>query len=180
MRFTQTPLGSAFIVEIEHQQDERGFFARSFCRREFEQHGLAVEVVQSSISYNRRRHTLRGLHYQAAPHQEAKVVRCVAGAIYDVIVDLRRASPTYLRWYAVELSAATMNAIYVPPDFAHGFLSLTDDATVLYQMSTEHEPKAARGLRWNDPMLAITWPTAPQVIGERDASYTLLSEVDHG
>jgi dTDP-4-dehydrorhamnose 3,5-epimerase len=180
MRFVETRLAGAFVLELDRHTDERGFFARTFCQRELAQHGLATDVVQSSVSFNHRRHTLRGMHYQAAPHQEAKIVRCAAGTIFDVIVDLRRSSPTFRQWFGIELSADAMNALYIPADFAHGFLTLTDGATVLYQMNVEHHADSARGLRWSDPALGIAWPAQPHVISERDATYPLLSEVDHG
>jgi dTDP-4-dehydrorhamnose 3,5-epimerase len=176
VKFTETRIGGAFVIELERHEDERGYFARTFCRREFAERGLEGEVEQTSVSYNRVRHTLRGLHYQAAPHQEAKVVRCVAGAIYDVIVDLRPASPTFRQWVGAMLSAEDGNALYIPRDVAHGFLTLAPGATVLYQMSTAHHADAARGLRWNDPALAITWPAVPELISQRDASYPLLEE----
>jgi dTDP-4-dehydrorhamnose 3,5-epimerase len=175
MKFTETPLAGAFVVELERHEDERGYFARSFCRRELAERGLDPD-----ISVNHHKHTLRGMHYQVAPNQEAKLVRCAAGAIYDVIVDLRPGSSTFRTWYAVTLTAETMNALYVPADFAHGFLSLTDGATVLYQMSNEHHPESARGLRWNDPALAIVWPEPPRMISDRDASYPLISETQYG
>ncbi|HEY5947375.1 MAG TPA: dTDP-4-dehydrorhamnose 3,5-epimerase [Kofleriaceae bacterium] len=176
MRFTETSLAGAFVIDVDRLVDARGFFARTFCRREFADHGIDFELVQASVSFSPQRHTLRGLHYQEAPHQEAKLVRCVAGAIFDVIVDLRRSSPTYLQWFGLELSAEAMNALYVPPDMAHGFITLGDGATVQYQMSHDYQPQAARGLRWNDPRLAIRWPAEPAAISERDAGYPLLEE----
>lgn len=176
MKFTETPLAGAFLIELERRDDERGGFARTFCKRELAERGLDTEVSQCNVSFNPHRYTLRGMHYQAAPHSETKLIRCSAGAIYDVIVDLRPASPTYLRWYACTLTAEAFDALYVPRDFAHGFLSLTDGAAVLYQMSTDYQPDSARGVRWNDPTLAIEWPSVPRVISARDASYPLLSE----
>jgi dTDP-4-dehydrorhamnose 3,5-epimerase len=177
VNFVETPLAGAFVVSLDRHDDERGFFARSFCAREFAARGLDSLVAQCNVSWNRARHTLRGMHYQAAPHREAKLVRCVAGAIFDVIVDLRPGSPTVRRWTAVTLTAESRDALYVPADFAHGFLTLSDGSEVLYQMSTEHQSDAARGLRWNDPALGITWPHAPAVIGERDANYPYLEDI---
>jgi dTDP-4-dehydrorhamnose 3,5-epimerase len=179
VRFMETPLGGAYVLELERHLDDRGFFARSYCRRELAERGLDTHIAQCSVSFNRARHTLRGLHYQAPPHEEAKIVRCTAGAVYDVIVDLRPSSPTYLRWYGIELSADAGNAVYVPTGIAHGFLTLTDGATLHYQISTEHQPDAARGVRWDDPAFGIVWPAIPVVISDRDASYAPLKD-HHG
>lgn len=174
MKFTETPLAGAFVIEIERIEDDRGFFGRSFCQNEFNAHGLAPVVAQCNVSWNRRRGTLRGLHYQAVPHEEAKLVRCTRGAVWDVIVDLRPVSPTYLRWHAVELSADSRTALYVPAGFAHGFQTLADDSEVLYQMSESYYADLARGLRWNDPALDIEWPLGSPILSERDRSYPLL------
>lgn len=171
MKFLETGLPGAVLIELELHEDERGFFARSFCEREFAERGLATHYVQSNVSYNRSRHTLRGMHYQASPHREVKRVRCVAGAIHDVIVDLRKGSPTRLAWTGVELSAANHRELYVPEGFAHGFLTLAEDTVVTYEMGAFHEPEAARGFRWNDPRVAVSWPAEPRVISERDRSY---------
>jgi dTDP-4-dehydrorhamnose 3,5-epimerase len=171
MLFTETGLRGALLVELERHQDDRGFFARSWCQREFEEHGLSPTMVQCNVSWNRAKGTLRGLHYQVAPHEEAKLVRCTRGAIYDVIVDFREESPTFLEHYAVELTDLNQRALYVPERFAHGFLTLTDDAEVFYQMSSFYEPAAGRGLRWDDPVLAISWPQPVVIISERDRSY---------
>ena len=176
MKFTETPLAGAFLLELDRFEDERGTFARTFCRNELADRGLDPEVAQCNVSINPHRHTLRGLHYQESPHGETKLIRCAVGAIYDVIVDLRPASPTYRRWYAHTLTGETFDALYVPKSFAHGFLSLSDSSTVLYQMSTDYQPAAARGVRWDDPSLGIEWPSIPNVISERDASYPLLSK----
>lgn len=175
MRFTPTPLAGAQLVAMEFAEDERGGFARSFCAREFERHGLDPVVAQCNVSWNRRRGTLRGLHYQAPPHAEAKLVRCTRGAIWDVIVDVRPDSPTFRRWYAVELSALNRLALYVPAGFAHGFQTLADDSEVFYQMSAFHAPGHARGLRWDDPLLAIAWPLPDPIVSERDRSFAPLS-----
>jgi dTDP-4-dehydrorhamnose 3,5-epimerase len=175
MRFISTPLAGAFVIEIEPAADERGFFARSFCRREMEAHGLDPEIVQCNISHNLKRGTLRGLHYQAAPRQEAKVVSCIQGEIVDVIVDLRDASSTRGRWFSVSLSASQHNHLYVPKGFAHGFQTVTDGATVFYQMSEFYAPDAARGIRWDDPGLAIEWPLPDPILSARDRGFPLLS-----
>jgi dTDP-4-dehydrorhamnose 3,5-epimerase len=169
--FQPLPLAGAFTVELEPIADERGFFARSFCRDAFRKQGLAVDYPQCSISFNARRGTLRGMHWQAAPHAEAKLVRCTRGRLYDVIVDLRPESHSYCRWTGVELAAARRNALYVPEGFAHGFLTLEDETEVFYQISHEYRPEAARGVRWDDPAFGIRWPAAPAVVSERDRGY---------
>jgi dTDP-4-dehydrorhamnose 3,5-epimerase len=171
MMFCETKIKGVLMVEMERQVDGRGFFARTWCRREFAERGLASELVQCSVSFNVRRGTLRGLHYQIAPSQEVKLVRCTAGAIHDVVVDLRSDSPTFKKWFAVELSAANRRMLYVPKDVAHGFLTLDDNTEVFYQMSHFYAPECARGVRWNDPAFNIEWPYPPQIIGSRDASY---------
>ncbi len=174
MKFLPTPLAGAFVVELEPLEDERGFFARSFCQEEFRKQGLKPAIAQCNVSWNRKRGTLRGLHYQAAPHEEAKVVRCTRGAIWDVIVDLREGSPTRLRWHAQELSADNRLAFYVPEGFAHGFQTLADDSEVHYQMSETYHPDLARGVRWDDPLLKVKWPLPAPILSERDQSYALL------
>ncbi len=171
VHFTATKLAPAVVFNLEPRADERGFFARTFCERELAAHGLPSRFPQCNLSRNRRAGTLRGMHYNARPHREAKIVRCAAGAIYDVIVDLRLDSPTRFEWCAVELTAERGNALFVPEGFAHGFLTLTDGADVHYHMGAEHHPEAARGLRWDDPRFAIAWPGAPAIVSERDASY---------
>jgi dTDP-4-dehydrorhamnose 3,5-epimerase len=171
MRFTETKLPGAWIVEPERLEDARGFFARTFCRREFLAHGLDPDLVQCSLSFNRRRGTLRGMHYQAPPHEEGKLVRCTAGAVWDVVLDLRPDSRAYLQHAAVRLDADNRLALYVPPGVAHGFLTLTDDAELFYQMSVSHHQESARGVRWDDPAFGIDWPAAPVAIAERDAGY---------
>jgi dTDP-4-dehydrorhamnose 3,5-epimerase len=168
MIFCSTPLLGAFVVELEPHRDDRGGFARTFCEQEFAAHGLATHYPQANLSWNGTRHTLRGLHWQAAPHGEDKLVRCSAGAIHDVIVDLRHGSPTRLAWFAIELSAANRKALYVPRGCAHGFLTLRDDSEVCYWMSARHTPEATCGLRFDDPKLGIRWPAPPAVISERD------------
>lgn len=171
MKFTETALRGAFVIEIERIEDERGFFARTFCRREFGAHGLNPDLVQCSISFNRRRGTLRGMHYQVAPPAECKLVRCTRGAIYDVIVDIRRDSPTFKQWFAVELNAENRLMLYVPEGIAHGFETLRDDSEVFYQMSACYVAESARAVRWNDPAFSIVWPSVPSVISMRDRSY---------
>ncbi|HXA35836.1 MAG TPA: dTDP-4-dehydrorhamnose 3,5-epimerase [Steroidobacteraceae bacterium] len=174
MIFTELPLPGAYTVEMQRLADERGFFARSYCAEEFAAHGLGPELRQCSVSYNARRGTLRGLHYQSAPHEEHKLVRCTFGAVFDVIVDIRASSSTYRRWHGTELSADNRRSLFIPPGFAHGFVTLTDHAEVYYMISVPHAPLSARGLRWNDPAFAIEWPLLPVVISARDAAYPLL------
>jgi len=169
--FVPTALPGAFVIELERLEDERGFFARTWCAREFEAHGLNPRLVQCSTSFNRRRGTLRGMHWQAAPHEEAKLVRCTAGAIHDVVLDLRSDSPAYLKHVAVELSAANHRALYIPEGCAHGFQTLADDSEVFYQMTEFHSPEHARGVRWDDPAFGLPWPAGERTMSERDRSY---------
>lgn len=171
MRFVETGLPGALVVEPEPFADARGLFARTWCAREFSAHGLVSQFVQGSTSFNARRGTLRGMHFQAPPHAEVKLVRCTRGAIHDVIVDLRPASPTYTRHFAIPLTAANRVALYIPEGFAHGFQALEDDTEVLYQMSAVFVPEAARGVRWNDPAFGIDWPIRATILNTRDASY---------
>lgn len=174
MIFRETRLKGVFEIDLAPQQDERGFFARSYCRREFEAHGLNPQVAQCNVSYNRQRGTLRGMHYQLAPDAEAKLIRCVRGALYDVVIDVRGDSPTFRQWTAVELRAGNgtpSRMLYVPEGFAHGFLTLEDHTEVFYQMSSFYAPEAARGFRWNDPGFSVDWPEPVRVISERDRSY---------
>jgi dTDP-4-dehydrorhamnose 3,5-epimerase len=175
MLFTETPLRGAFLIRLEKRVDERGYFARTFCQREFEDHGLNSRVVQCNVSFNQRKGTLRGMHWQAPPFEEAKLVSCVRGAIYDVIIDLRRGSPTCMRYFATELSGASGNMLYVPEGFAHGFQTLEDNSEVFYQMSQFYSAEHARGLRWDDPAFGITWPHDDRIINERDRNYRLYS-----
>jgi dTDP-4-dehydrorhamnose 3,5-epimerase len=172
--FRETRVAGSYLVEPERIEDERGFFARTFSSRDFAARGLDDRVEQSSTSFNARRGTLRGMHYQAAPHGEAKLVRCTRGAIYDVAVDLRPDSPSYLRWVGTELSAENGRALFVPEGCAHGFQTLVDGSEVLYQISTAYVPEAARGVRWDDPAFNIDWPPAPlegRTMAPRDAGY---------
>ena len=172
MIFTETTLAGAFLLDLERHEDERGFFARSWCVREFAERGLNAQLVQCNISFNRHRGTLRGLHYQVSPHEEAKVVRVTQGAMHDVIIDLRPDSPTYRQWLSFELTSASRKSLYIPAGFAHGFQTLTDNVEILYLMSEFYVPDSARGVRWNDPVFGIDWPATEQrVISERDRAY---------
>lgn len=171
MKFEETPLGGVYVVETERHADERGFFARTFCRDEFAARSLDARVAQCSVSFNLRRATLRGMHYQAAPYAEAKLVRCTMGAVFDVVVDLRPESQTFKRWFGVELSAANRRALYIPEGFAHGFLTLEDETEVFYQISEFYHPECSRGVRWDDAAFAIAWPFEPRVISERDRAF---------
>lgn len=171
MRFTPVSLEGAFVIDLERKEDERGFFARSYCRDEFSAYGLNPSLVQCNISFNAKRGTLRGMHYQKAPFAEAKVVRCTQGSLYDVIVDLRPGSPTLRGWYGVELTAANRRGLYVPEGFAHGFLTLADETEILYLMSSFYEPSAAAGVRWNDLAFGIVWPGEVALVSERDNGY---------
>lgn len=171
MKFVATELAGAYLIELERLEDERGFFARTFCRDEFAAHGLRSSFVQCNVSFNARKGTVRGMHFQEKPHEEAKLVRCTRGAIYDVIVDIRKGSPTYKLWTAVELTADNGRMLYVPEGLAHGFQTLEDNSEVFYQMSEMHHPESARGLRWNDPAFAIRWPLASPILSERDARF---------
>lgn len=171
MIFNETGLKGAYLIEIEQAADMRGFFARTWCEKEAAQHGLPIHMVQSSISFNVRQGTLRGLHYQVPPGNEGKLVRCTRGEIFDVIVDLRPGSKTFLEHFTVVLSEENHRALYVPPHFAHGFQTLRDNTEVLYQMTDFYVPDYARGARWDDPAFGIQWPEAERTILERDASY---------
>ncbi len=174
MNFHPTKLEGAFVVELEPRADDRGFFARCFCEKEFDALGLPTRFPQCNLSRNRLRGTLRGMHFQAGVAPEAKLVRCTAGAIYDVIADLREASPTRFQWLGVELSAENGRALFVPGGLAHGFITLEDDTDVFYHMSDFFRPDRARGFRWNDPCLGIRWPLEPTVLSERDRGYADL------
>ena len=171
MIFKETILKGGWLIDPERHEDERGFFARIYCREEFERYGLDPHIAQSNTSFNHTKGTLRGMHYQAPPDEEAKLVRCTQGAIYDVIVDLRTESPTCLQWTAVELTAGNRSMLFIPAGMAHGFLTLAPNTEVAYQMSSAQSPDAARGCRWDDPAFDISWPAPPTVISERDESY---------
>lgn len=171
MFFTEAKLKGAFVIGLDRKADLRGFFARTFCVQEFEAHGLSPRVVQCNMSYNRHRGTLRGMHWQAPPSAEAKLVRAVRGSVLDVIVDLRPGSPTYLQHVAVELTASNGQMLYIPEGFAHGFQTLEDETEVFYQMSEFHAPEQARGARWNDPAFGIAWPLPDPIMSDRDRTW---------
>lgn len=171
MIWQRSALSGAYIIEVEKVEDDRGFFARSYCREDFAVHGVEPVGVQCNISYNVRAGTLRGMHFQCPPHAEARLVRCTRGAIHDVILDLRPESATFCRWSGVDLTAENYRMVYVPRGFAHGFQTLEDHAEVFYQMSRPYSAGDARGVRWNDPLFAIKWPLAVTSISERDRSY---------
>jgi dTDP-4-dehydrorhamnose 3,5-epimerase len=172
MVFTGTKLKGAFVLELEPKEDERGFFARTFCVDEFQANKLNARVVQCSVSFNKRRGTLRGMHWQDVPQAESKLVRVTRGAIYDVILDLRADSPTFKQWFAAELTAENRRSLYVPEGFAHGFQTLEDNTEVFYQMSAPFVPGLARGVRWDDPAFGIEWPHVERrILNERDATY---------
>ena len=171
MIFRETAIGGAFLIAPERHVDPRGSFARIWCAREFDEHKLSRVVAQSSLSANQRKGTLRGMHYSVPPHAEAKVVRCVKGAIYDVLLDLRATSPSFRTWHAETLTADNGLAFYVPEGVAHGFQTLVDDTDVLYQMSEFFDPECARGVRWNDPAFDIHWPEGERILSERDRDY---------
>jgi dTDP-4-dehydrorhamnose 3,5-epimerase len=171
MKLINLPLSGAFLIELELISDERGFFARTWCTQEFERLGLNPKLVQCSISWNARRGTLRGLHYQTDPYAEAKLIRCCSGAIYDVIVDLRPASPSYGKWIAAELTSQNRQMLYVPEGFAHGFQTLIDDTEISYQISASYQPDYARGVRWNDPVFGIEWPISHPILSARDRAF---------
>jgi dTDP-4-dehydrorhamnose 3,5-epimerase len=168
MIFRETKLKDVYIIEITEFQDERGFFARAWCRKEFEEHGLNAVLVQSNIGFSKKKGTLRGMHYQVSPYAEAKLVRCTRGVIYDVAIDLRPSSPTYKQWLGVELTAENHKMLYVPEGFAHGYQTLADNTEISYQTSQFYAPQAARGVRYNDPAFGITWPLAVEAISDAD------------
>ncbi|MBU1152810.1 dTDP-4-dehydrorhamnose 3,5-epimerase [bacterium] len=177
MIFAETKLKGAFIIELEKVEDERGFFVRTFCQKEFEKHSLNPRIVQCNLSFNKKKGALRGMHYQVSPHEEAKLVSCIQGAIYDVIIDLRPDSPTYCQWFAIELTArcslltAHYKTLYIPEGFAHGFQTLEENTVVFYQMSWFYHPECAKGVRWNDPVFGIEWPDDVRAISDRDQQF---------
>ena len=171
MIFHETALKGAYVIEPERKEDDRGFFARTWCREEFASHGLSTTLVQCNISYNHKRGTLRGMHFQKVPHAEVKLVRCTAGAIFDVIVDLRPRSSTYAKYFSVVLSRANRHMLYIPEGMAHGFQTLEDSTEVFYQMSHRYEGSSAGGVRWNDPQFGIAWPPDTRIIAERDQQH---------
>ena len=172
MIFTETKLKGAFIIDIERREDERGFFARAWCQKEFEAHGLNTRWVQANLAFSKKKGTLRGLHFQVGPYEEIKLMRCIRGAIYDVILDLRSESPTYMQWLGVELTADNHKMLYVPEGFAHGYQSLADNTEVFYPVSQFYTPGSERGVRWNDPAFGIEWPvTQNAILSEKDKSW---------
>ena len=171
MKFIETKLKGAFVVEIEKLADDRGFFARSSCQKEFEVHGLTARVVQANVSFNFKKGTMRGMHYQIAPHQECKLVRCTRGAVHDVIIDLRPESPTYKQWVGVELTADNYTMFFVPEDFAHGYITLVDNTEITYQVSQFYTPGSEKGIRFNDPTFNIQWPLDVSVISDKDRDW---------
>lgn len=180
MRFLEIALPGTYVIELEPISDERGFFARSWCRDEFQRHGLNPNLVQCNISFNKNRGTLRGMHYQVKPFEECKLVRCTSGAIYDVIVDLRPDSPTFRKWVGIELNAKNRRMLYAPEGVAHGFQTLEDNTEVFYQMSESYRPEAARGVRWDDPTFGISWPLGEVILSERDASFPYWLQYERG
>lgn len=168
MKFIETPLKGAFVIDLEKREDERGFFARAWCQNEFESHGIYQLPVQTNISYSKSAGTIRGMHYQAAPHQESKLMRCINGSIYDVIIDLRKNSPTYKQWFGIELNDQNRTMLFVPEDFAHGFLALKDNSEVIYQVSAFYNAESERIIRFNDPFFNIQWPIEVTVVSEKD------------
>lgn len=175
MIFTETSLKGAYIIEIQRIEDNRGFFGRTFCKNEFEKYGLKTNIVQSNTSFNKKKATLRGMHMQAPPFSEAKLIRCTRGSIYDVIVDMRKDSATFRKWVGLELNADDGRMLYIPEEFAHGFITLEDNTEVSYQMTEFFTPDVSMGYLWNDPAFAIRWPLEPTFISEKDKSYPLLS-----
>lgn len=171
MKFLEAAIRGVFEIQLEQHFDHRGFFARTWCHKEFEDHCLNSRLVQCNISFSTRKGTLRGMHYQTAPHEETKLVRCTRGAIYDVVVDLRRKSSTFKKWVAVNLTAENHKMLYVPEGCAHGFITLEDDSEVAYQMSEFYNPEFGRGVRWNDPAFRISWPEPIRVMSDRDRTY---------
>ncbi len=176
MKFTETKLKGGFVIDIQKIEDDRGFFARGWCKNEFEEHGISSNLAQANLSFNRFKGTLRGLHYQASPHEEAKLVRCTKGGIFDVMVDLRKDSPTYGNWVGEELTAENHRMLLVPEGFAHGFQTLEDDTEVFYQVSEFYTPNAEQGARYDDPAFSIQWPLDVSVISDKDANWAAFNK----
>ena len=174
MNYVATSLPDVWIVELERHSDDRGYFARSWCEEEFRARGLNPRLAQCSVSFNARRGTLRGMHYQAAPHAEAKLVRCTRGAVHDVVLDLRPESKSFKQWITVELNEDNSRAVYIPEGCAHGFQTLTDNTEVLYQISEFHHPQSSRGVRWDEPAFGIVWPIENPILSERDQHHPLF------
>ncbi len=171
MLFKETKLKGAYVVELDRIEDKRGFLARSFCQKEFKKNGLNFNIVQSSVSYNKKRGTIRGMHFQTSPYEEAKLVMCVKGELYDVIIDLRKNSPTYGKWFSIKLTETNYKSLYIPEGFAHGFQTLEDNTVILYQMSEFYYPESSRGIRWNDPAFRIKWPMDKFILSHKDKGY---------
>lgn len=171
MLFTETPIKGAYILEIKKIDDDRGFFGRSWCRKEMEEHGLNGNLCQANTSFSKLKGTIRGMHYQVSPYEETKLIRCTRGAIYDVIIDLRATSETYLKWFGAELTQDNYRMMYVPEGFAHGFITLADNSEVYYNVTQFYIPGAETGIRYNDPLININWPVTPAVISEKDRSH---------
>ena len=176
MKFTETKIPGVFVIELERHEDDRGWFGRAWCREEFAAHGLPTDLAQTNLSHNAQRGTVRGMHFQTAPHAEAKLIRCVTGAVHDVALDLRSESATFKQSFATELSADNGRAVFLPKGIAHGFQTLTDDATLFYQMSTPYASESARGVRWDDAVFQIEWPIAEAIVCERDATFPDFTE----
>ena len=177
MHFKETKLQGCFIIDPNKLEDNRGYFARTYCENEFHAHGIDTEFPQCNTVNNHNKYTLRGMHYAQHPAEESKLIRCTKGSVFDVVVDLRRDSMTFLKWISIELSCENQRMLFVPPQFAHGYLSLEDDTDLFYQMGDFFKPDLVRGLRWNDPTLAINWPYKPEVISEKDSELPLVSDV---
>jgi dTDP-4-dehydrorhamnose 3,5-epimerase len=171
MEFKGTEIAGLYTIDLKKLEDERGFFARAFCKEEFDSMGLESNVVQANMSFNKAAGTIRGMHYQKSPYQETKFIRCLSGSIYDVVIDLRKDSPTYLKSFGIELTSENRTALFIPKDFAHGFITLQDNTEVMYLVSQMYVPGAEKGIRWNDPQFAIKWPMAPIQISSKDASW---------
>ncbi|MEO8324219.1 MAG: dTDP-4-dehydrorhamnose 3,5-epimerase [Nitrospirota bacterium] len=180
MIFTESELNGAFLIDMEKIEDPRGFFARTWCQRDFERHGIFFQPVQCNVSHNKSKGVLRGMHYQSAPHQEAKLVWCIKGGIHDVIIDLRPLSPTFMQHLSVVLTAENRRMLFIPEGFAHGFQTLQNESEIFYQMSEFYTPEFAKGVRWNDPVFGIQWPTDERLISDRDQSYSdfILPQTD--
>ena len=176
MNFKETKLKGVYLIELEKNKDERGFFARSFCRNEFYSHGIKFNIAQCSISFNKTKGILRGMHYQPSPYGEAKLVSCIKGKIYDVVLDLRKGSATYCKWQALELSEKSYQILYIPKGLAHGFQTLENNSAVYYQISEFYHPECARGIRWDDPLFSIKWPLKLKMISAKDKTYPLFKK----
>ena len=179
MKFIETKLPGAFVIEPEKKEDKRGFFTRTWCKNELGNHGLKAEIAQVNINFNKQRGTLRGMHYQAAPYGECKIIKCTRGAVFDVVIDLRKDSPTYLDWIGVELTGDNFRMLYVPENFSHGFITLEDQTEICYMVTQFYTPEAERGIRWDDPSFNIKWPLHPQVISDKDSSYPDFKHNSH-